>query len=170
MPKTTQTSAAKVGHHTTTNTTGNSSSSTIYSTSAFPLKRRRITRACDRCHRGGIKCAPGPDLSTCAPCASFGSECTYDRPVKRRGPPARSHKGESTSSESVSSDRDRERERDFGGERDGAWQTGRDRRKEHVRARSINDLSEDEWRPVEVASHEVIEELIEVYHRIAYPM
>nr|XP_018264937.1 uncharacterized protein I303_03119 [Kwoniella dejecticola CBS 10117]OBR87095.1 hypothetical protein I303_03119 [Kwoniella dejecticola CBS 10117] len=55
------------------------------STSNGPLKRRRITRACDRCHRGGTKCSAGPTPNICGPCAAFGSECTFLRPVKRRG-------------------------------------------------------------------------------------
>ncbi|KLT45607.1 hypothetical protein CC85DRAFT_240399 [Cutaneotrichosporon oleaginosum] len=50
-----------------------------------PLKRRRITRACDRCHRSGVKCSRSPTPGVCGPCAAFGSECTYQRPVKRRG-------------------------------------------------------------------------------------
>ncbi|KAL7915547.1 hypothetical protein GGI35DRAFT_183897 [Trichoderma velutinum] len=55
-----------------------------------PVKRRRITRACDRCHRASLKCAPGPTPQTCQPCALYDAECTFDRPFKRRGPPARS--------------------------------------------------------------------------------
>ncbi|CAK9782217.1 unnamed protein product [Cutaneotrichosporon oleaginosum] len=39
-----------------------------------PLKRRRIT------------CSRSPTPGVCGPCAAFGSECTYQRPVKRRGP------------------------------------------------------------------------------------
>lgn len=61
-------------------------------------------RACDRCHRSGVKvssfiieegmlrkrtddeqCSAGPDINTCAPCATYQTPCTYNRPVKRRG-------------------------------------------------------------------------------------
>ncbi|KAK8865668.1 hypothetical protein IAR55_000813 [Kwoniella newhampshirensis] len=60
-----------------------------------PFKKRRITRACDRCHRGGIRCSVGTVPLVCGPCSAFGSECTYDRPMKRRGPPARSRRSDS---------------------------------------------------------------------------
>ncbi|GMK60090.1 hypothetical protein CspeluHIS016_0903070 [Cutaneotrichosporon spelunceum] len=61
-----------------------------------PLKRRRITRACDRCHRSGVKCSRSPTPGVCGPCAAFGSECTYQRPVKRRGPVPRALSAKTT--------------------------------------------------------------------------
>ncbi|BEI87113.1 hypothetical protein CcaverHIS002_0704590 [Cutaneotrichosporon cavernicola] len=61
-----------------------------------PLKRRRITRACDRCHRSGVKCSRSPTPGICGPCAAFGSECTYQRPVKRRGPVPRALSAKTT--------------------------------------------------------------------------
>lgn len=112
------------------------------------LKRRRITRACDRCHKGGIKCSASNDPSVCAPCASFGSECTYDRPIKRRGPPAKKgrEEGETGSPDEVVAPRRRREERREAIERD------------------------EDWRAGHVASSEVIESLVEGYHRICYPM
>ncbi|KAL7785414.1 hypothetical protein V8C43DRAFT_154724 [Trichoderma afarasin] len=65
--------------------------------SSQPVKRRRITRACDRCHHGSLKCAPGPTPQSCQPCASYGAECKFDRPLKRRGPAARSRTDKVTS-------------------------------------------------------------------------
>ena len=112
------------------------------------LKRRRITRACDRCHKGGIKCSQSNDPSICAPCASFGSECTYERPTKRRGPPAKKGRedGDTGSADEVAVPRRRREER-----------------------REVIER-EDEWRAGHVASSEVIESLVEGYYRIVYPM
>ncbi|ORX35538.1 fungal-specific transcription factor domain-domain-containing protein [Kockovaella imperatae] len=50
-------------------------------------KKRRNTRACDRCHKASIKCSPDVSGDSCSSCAAFGCHCTYDRPRKRRGPP-----------------------------------------------------------------------------------
>ncbi|WWC88103.1 uncharacterized protein L201_003007 [Kwoniella dendrophila CBS 6074] len=110
-----------------------------------PLKRRRITRACDRCNKNGTKCAPGPTPSQCAACASFGSNCTYDRPVKRRGPNAKSNEhschdhrnGAKPGSETPTTD---------------------------------SPMSDDIWRYHEIASHAIIEELVEAYYHIVYPI
>ncbi|WVN85559.1 uncharacterized protein L203_100707 [Cryptococcus depauperatus CBS 7841] len=101
-----------------------------------PLKRRRITRACDRCHRGGIRCAASLNPSVCAPCADFGSECTYNRPMKRRGPPARNRDGQAASNAPLA-----------------RW-----------------FLPSDVWSYREVATHEQIEQLVDAYYAIAYPL
>ncbi|WWC68415.1 uncharacterized protein I206_102342 [Kwoniella pini CBS 10737] len=108
-----------------------------------PLKKRRITRACDRCHRGGTKCSPGPTPSICGPCASFGSECTFLRPVKRRGPAARSHSHDENHHYPSS-----------GG----------------TSAPDSPSTRDDHWVYHEIASHEQIEELVEAYYRIIYPI
>lgn len=149
--------------------------------SAQTLKRRRITRACDRCHKGGIKCAASNDPSVCLPCASFGSLCTYDRPIKRRGPPAKRVKGERGDGD----------EGDHGngngdGEAVGGSDGGTAKRRGRGRGQTASDTPEDVpllprrrgdrhredvgWRAEHVASSEVIEHLVEGYLRIVYPM
>ncbi|RAH83165.1 hypothetical protein BO86DRAFT_426937, partial [Aspergillus japonicus CBS 114.51] len=45
-------------------------------------------RACDRCHRNACRCSPGIEGTVCARCEEQKLECTYSRPVKRRGPSA----------------------------------------------------------------------------------
>lgn len=144
------------------------------------------------------------------PCASFGSECTYDRPRKRRGPPRkdsisnsgeppengdrRDHKGASITSHGRQSSgtskihsgyRDDEEEDqnacsskvklehipaskpraptravEFG-------EPGSASRK-RARVSKVEDI--DHWQAMEIASPEVIEELVEGYHLIVYPM
>ncbi|KAJ9256875.1 hypothetical protein C8Q69DRAFT_499124 [Paecilomyces variotii] len=67
-------------------------------------KRKRSGRACDRCHRNACRCSPGVEGTVCARCKDQGLECTYDRPVKRRGPnPARRVARESDASSPVPS-------------------------------------------------------------------
>lgn len=51
-----------------------------------PKKQRRITRACDFCHRRSIRCRPSQDDGNrCQNCSDFGVDCTFVRPMKRRG-------------------------------------------------------------------------------------
>lgn len=51
-----------------------------------PKKQRRISRACDFCHRRSIRCRPTQDDGNrCQNCSDFGGECTFNRPMKRRG-------------------------------------------------------------------------------------
>ncbi|EGY20189.1 uncharacterized protein VDAG_02205 [Verticillium dahliae VdLs.17] len=56
------------------------------------LKRRRITKACDFCHRRGRKCklpsTTSPDSATtvtCLTCIEHGATCTWDRVAAKRG-------------------------------------------------------------------------------------
>jgi hypothetical protein len=90
----------------------------------------------------------------CLPCASFGSECTYDRPIKRRGPAARRLK------DVKGLERGNGLEEQDGSPSD----VPAPRRK----ARRVED--EGIWRAEHVASSEVIEHLVEGYLRIVYPL
>ncbi|KAK1957248.1 hypothetical protein LY78DRAFT_403306 [Colletotrichum sublineola] len=62
------------------------------------LKRRRITKACDFCHRRGRKCKPVPEGSgvaagvaspggtpSCLTCIEHGATCTWNRVAAKRG-------------------------------------------------------------------------------------
>lgn len=59
------------------------------------LKRRRVTRACDYCHRRSVRCQQLPG-GKCRNCLDFGQECLYQREVKKRGAPARGKDAEDT--------------------------------------------------------------------------
>ncbi len=51
-----------------------------------PKKQRRISRACDFCHRRSIRCRPTQDDGNrCQNCSDFGVDCTSIRPLKKRG-------------------------------------------------------------------------------------
>lgn len=55
------------------------------------VKAKRITQACDFCHRRGLKCrAASPNLTpqpgaSCLTCQEYGQECTRNRQPKKRG-------------------------------------------------------------------------------------
>ena len=48
-------------------------------------RSRRITRACDYCHRRAIRCQRDENASRCFKCVQFDQPCTYARPAKRCG-------------------------------------------------------------------------------------
>lgn len=48
------------------------------------IKSRRITRACDYCHKCSIRCINAGG-SQCQNCIEFDQPCTYERAAKRRG-------------------------------------------------------------------------------------
>ncbi|KAI9367376.1 hypothetical protein BJX61DRAFT_547541 [Aspergillus egyptiacus] len=53
----------------------------------FPtkVKSKRVTQACDFCHRRGLKCKVGPQTFPCLTCLEYGQECTRKRQPKKRG-------------------------------------------------------------------------------------
>ena len=55
--------------------------------SGKPLKRRRITRACDYCHQRSVRCQQVGDGPSCRNCLDFGQPCTFNRVPKKRGAP-----------------------------------------------------------------------------------
>ena len=48
-------------------------------------RSRRVTRACDYCHRRAIRCLRDDNALRCLKCIQFDQPCTYARPAKRRG-------------------------------------------------------------------------------------
>lgn len=76
------------------------------------FKRRRITKACDFCHRRGRKCKPaieqsgvtpviGPDgQPACLTCIEHGAECTWNRVAAKRGVKSKTSPGSVRQSQS----------------------------------------------------------------------
>jgi hypothetical protein len=67
-----------------------------------PKKLRRISRACDFCHRRSIRCKPSGQDQRCQNCVDFDVECTFHRPAKKRGIKSHQrehHDGDSSSGE-----------------------------------------------------------------------
>ncbi|ODV89657.1 hypothetical protein CANCADRAFT_46071 [Tortispora caseinolytica NRRL Y-17796] len=57
-------------------------------------KVNRVSRACDFCHKRGVRCKPMPGvdpavLSNCLTCFEHNVSCTYTRPGRKRGSKAR---------------------------------------------------------------------------------
>ncbi len=49
-------------------------------------KLRRVSRACDFCHTRSSRCQQSSeDTSRCQKCLDFDLQCTYTRPVQKRG-------------------------------------------------------------------------------------
>jgi hypothetical protein len=51
-----------------------------------PKEKKRLVRACDACSRRKVKCG---EEFPCRNCVDLGMECTFERALKRRGPPNR---------------------------------------------------------------------------------
>ncbi|KAI0179504.1 hypothetical protein GGR52DRAFT_309512 [Hypoxylon sp. FL1284] len=50
------------------------------------VKSRRVTQACDFCHKRGVKCREAPgNTEACLTCVEYGRECTRQRQPKKRG-------------------------------------------------------------------------------------
>lgn len=50
-----------------------------------PRKLRRVTRACDYCHKRSTRCKQSQDDNRCQNCVDFDIACTFDRPARKRG-------------------------------------------------------------------------------------
>lgn len=111
------------------------------------LKRkiRRTTRACDFCHRRGIRCRPSSsDKEQCQNCVDFDEPCTYHRPAKRRGIPKNDNRVSSPAG--VSCDR--------------PGQVGDD----------SDTGALESWKSPLVPEASVVDSLVDIYFEIVYPM
>ena len=63
--------------------------------STAKIRQRRITQACDFCHRRGVKCREAASRpvdgqeSSCLTCLEYGESCTRSRRPKKRGTKSR---------------------------------------------------------------------------------
>jgi hypothetical protein len=126
-----------------------------------PKKLRRISRACDFCHKRSIRCKPSTeDVARCQNCLDFGVACTYNRPAKKRGIKSGSGKAASEN----------------GGSRDGESD-----------ARMLLELTNgvqgngnfnvvdkflipEQWKTMVMANENKIRDLVDVYFEVVYPM
>ena len=135
-------------------------------TTSTPKKLRRITRACDFCHKRSIRCKPGnEDETSCQNCLDFNVACTYNRPVKKRGIKSGS-KGGSGSAQSENGSTARDGESDAmmlleltnGGHGNG----------------NLNAVDQpfipEKWRIMVITHETKIKDLVEVYFMVVYPM
>lgn len=140
-----------------------------------PRKARRISRACDFCHRRGIRCRASheEDSNGCQNCVDFDQACTYDRPAKRRG----AKKGQQRSFQttpSLASEADVPPPAQYpeAHSRDGA--TLQPSSHSDLPNLSAGDVPpsapKSSWHAPAVASQAVIMDLVEVYFEVVYPM
>ncbi|PVH98169.1 hypothetical protein DM02DRAFT_531666 [Periconia macrospinosa] len=125
-------------------------------------KRRRITRACDRCSSRSVKCRfHSANPSRCKNCIDYGEACTFDRPMGKRGarPKAVKERNESLGTV-VSSASPGNVHR----EADDRHQTGNE--SETVRALSSNEF----WKPKELPGQAIVMDLTEIYFEVVYPV
>jgi hypothetical protein len=127
-----------------------------------PRKLRRISRACDFCHKRSIRCKPSQeDATRCQNCLDFGVSCTYNRPAKKRG---------------IKSGNSKQ-----------PGQNGADSVDEEQDARMLLELTNgvhgngtfnvvdkfsipEKWKTIVLANEAKIRDLTEVYFKVVYPM
>jgi hypothetical protein len=129
-------------------------------TSPRPTKFRRISRACDFCHRRSIRCRPSEeDATRCQNCRDFAVRCTYNRPSKKRG----TKSGNDKQNESGSSVEGEQYARVLLDLTNGVQVNGTFKVVD-------NSIIPDRWRKLVLAHEEVIQELMKVYLEVVYPM
>ena len=105
-------------------------------------RSRRVTRACDYCHRRAIRCLRDDDALRCVKCIRFDQPCTYARPTKKRGVRPGSTSISPTTTTSIS---------------------------ETLQANSDTHLR-PHWTAPVVASQAIVMSLAEVYFEVVYPI
>lgn len=140
---------------------------------ASNTKRRRVTQACDFCHRRSIRCRPTDARDTCQNCKDFEQECTYHRQPRRRGVQPRevavhdATGGSAVNPASSSSDAIHVDSPAYASSRSPQSITRLTiPEREKIQTSSRND----HWAAPKVASQAIIVDLIDVYFEIVYPI
>lgn len=138
---------------------------------ASETKRRRVTQACDFCHRRSIRCRPSDSRSACRNCKDFQQECTYHRQPRRRGVQPRAAPdtaGSSTSNVVDTSSYPIHVDSQVYSPRRSHLKTQRRTLPERESAQASS--RKDHWTAPTVASQAIIVDLIDVYFEIVYPI
>ena len=126
-----------------------------------PKKQRRISRACDFCHKRSTRCKPSEDdPSRCQNCSDFAVNCTYNRPAKKRGIKSGNKQPGGSGSSSVDGEQDARMllELTNGIHGNGTFNM-------------VNKFSIlDRWKTVVLANEGMIRDLMGVYFEVVYPM
>ncbi|KAJ4861720.1 fungal specific transcription factor domain-containing protein [Trichoderma breve] len=136
-------------------------------------KQRRISRACDYCHRRSIRCKPAEGFSgaggssSCQNCKDFAQVCTYHRQPKRRGVPARNGSGGPSANRHVVEglpDLESSRSPSQGDLRiiPEIQQPGPNA--------NTSPQSQSAWRAPYIVSQATVVDLVELYFEIVYPI
>ncbi|KAH7357460.1 fungal-specific transcription factor domain-containing protein [Pyrenochaeta sp. MPI-SDFR-AT-0127] len=118
-------------------------------TPAGPQKRRRVTQACDYCHRRSIRCRPadGDAHSRCTNCIDFSQPCTRNRIVQRRGAKPKQQTARQATPDAT-----------------------REVSSTATTPRSFEASAVSAWSGPHVASQAVVVDLIEIYFEVVYPI
>jgi hypothetical protein len=138
------------------------SQSTSSASQIRPKKMRRISRACDFCHKRSTRCKPSEeDPTRCQNCSDFAISCTYNRPAKKRGIKSGNSKqpgGSGGSSVDGEQDARMLLELTNGVHGNGTFNV-------------VDKFSiPDRWKTIVLANEGVIRDLMEVYFEVVYPM
>jgi hypothetical protein len=133
-----------------------------------PRKVRRITRACDYCHRRSIKCTVSQNINDerCQNCYEFAQPCTYDRPTRRRGAKRRSPSPEAANGYG---EHGKKAMGTPGSTKNLVDQWPQVGFTTYGHARVSKSQGKD-WSPPELASQVMIMNLVEIYFEIVYPL
>lgn len=135
-----------------------------------PHKLRRISRACDFCHKRSIRCRPsGRTPLQCQNCLDFGLNCTYKRPTKRRGAKAA---GKTKASPPDTSEAPRLSFGDSEAPRPSIGNSGEKQSKDgqNELLQIGNSSSSLAWQARARSLGSTIEDLVEIYFEVVYPM
>ncbi|KAL6893040.1 fungal-specific transcription factor domain-containing protein [Trichoderma longibrachiatum] len=132
-------------------------------------KQRRISRACDYCHRRSIRCRPAEDGTGCQNCRDFAQTCTYHRKPRRRGVPARGSGGAAANRDAVEGvlDAKSSRSPSLGG---GDLRIIPEIQHPGPYANASPQSSVAAWRAPYIVSQATVVDLVELYFEMVYPI
>ncbi|KAL6827633.1 fungal-specific transcription factor domain-containing protein [Trichoderma camerunense] len=136
-------------------------------------KQRRISRACDYCHRRSIRCRPAegsglsPGISSsCQNCKDFAQVCTYHRRPKRRGVQPKGGSGGPSANRHVEGLPDLESSRSPS---QGDLRIIPEIQQPGPNA-NTSPQSQSAWRAPYIVSQATVVDLVELYFEIVYPI
>ncbi|KAK5627514.1 hypothetical protein RRF57_003229 [Xylaria bambusicola] len=104
-------------------------------------KRRRVTQACDFCHKRAIKCQKSPVETSCENCKDFSQPCTFNRRPRKRGVQVRT-----------------------------VVRTAEDNQSEENSASESTSEVQEPWTSPSIVSQAAIVDFVELYFEIVYPI
>ncbi|KAI1264360.1 hypothetical protein F5Y18DRAFT_436748 [Xylariaceae sp. FL1019] len=114
-------------------------------------KRRRVTQACDFCHKRAIKCQKSAVENACQNCKDFSQPCTFNRQPRKRGVQVRAAVG-----------------RGIGAQADA--QNGQNSEIVETGVSGAADELQNRWCAPLIASQATIVDFVELYFEIVYPI
>ena len=141
-------------------------------------KLSRVSRACDFCHNRSSRCQQSSeDTSRCQKCIDFDLQCTYTRPVQKRGLKPKRSSGLSATThlplgslDLADDEEQKTREARRHSNLDSASLQPHDGIRSAVESDSPAHSASSHWRAESMPDQETIGALVEIYFDIVYPM